>query len=203
MKKRMVGRVLALAMALVMCFSLLPMATFAEDEYGKAPDHKNILVFGASTSSGYGLSDYVNNKCGFAPENNNLKMGATEDTWTEGWPVEQANAQNKARISNNSYPWLLKEHIAKTEFGGDLNKVNLNSIALNGMRTDELHALLDEDYFRKADQIEKKKTWYYIDGNVRYCAFLGEHIDSFVSALGNAGAKYDNVQIYLFDECYS
>lgn len=204
MKKKWLSMLLAFTVAVTMSFSITTISSFAADDgdqWGQTKESKNLLVFGASTSSGYGLSDYVNNKCGFDVENNNLKTGATEDEWVDDWTAAEAASSGRARISNNSYPWLLKEHIAKTEFGGDLSKVNLNSIALNGMRTDELRAMLDEDYYVKADKIEKEKTWYYKTNDsgqkyVRYCGFLGEHIDSFAAALGRGRAKVDGVNVY-------
>ena len=115
-----------------MLFTMTGVSAFAEGEDSEEKEAKTVLVFGASTSSGYGLANFVNENRGFAVENNDLNE----------WTIEKARNAGKGKISEDSYPWKLKKYIAETEFDNDLNKVTLVPMTFNGMRTNELHGLL-------------------------------------------------------------
>ena len=199
MKKRRWKRGLALVLSLLMLCSLLPMSVFAENG-STDPNELNLLVLGASTSSGYGLSDYINHNAGFAADKT---TGRDNDKLYSTWKVSDAlqneaeyqeeksqhaytadwTTRRKGRISEKSYPWQLKQYMAETTG----KTVNLNAMTLNGMRTDELRGFLDESYAEKMYSLEKKVT-YVDDENV---GFFTDHMRSFVDCLGDGGAKVD------------
>ena len=178
MKKSKMSRALAVFLAVVMCFTMTTTISFA-DHNSSTDQTKNLLVFGASTSMGYGLSNFYNTNAGFAVQNNDL----------ENWTVEKAKRADRGRISEDSYPWQLKQYIQRTE-GVD---VDLSSMCLNGMRTNELHALLDEEYYEEVYELEKSKTApsYNLGGADPNddIGFLTNHIRSFVRHLGWGGAE--------------
>ena len=75
-------------------------------------------------------------------------------------------------------------------------------MTINGMRTDEIRAILDENYYKQAYESERKNIWYYENGTtLKYCGFLGDHVDTFVKALGNGGARVvrDGVEVPVYD----
>ncbi len=205
MRRTKANRLLAVFLAIVMALTMTTTISFAaipEDNYGVEKENTNLLVFGASTSSGYGLADFTDKNSGFNVRNNDIKVGNingekdTADGWEYSW---NGNDGNAARISEYSYPWQLKEYIAKERFNGDLSKVNLSALTINGMRNDEFRALLDEDYYEKAFDQEKAKTWYYTDiekKKLKHCGFLGEHVDTLIRSLRNGDATLrDGTQI--------
>ena len=109
--KKMIRRTLALALSFAMVFTMSSASVFAEggllSVFGTEDDAAiNLLVLGDSTSSGYGLPDFVNNNRGFDVRNNDL-----EGAWTAAAAAEAG----KARISNDSYPWQLKKYIEEKE----------------------------------------------------------------------------------------
>ncbi len=189
MKKRVWSRVLAVALALSMCISMLPMAVFAEDTGSSPKEETNLLVFGASTSSGYGLSNFENVNRGFAVENNDLTVwtkeaAAANTQYYDTHGGRASGTTRKGRMSEDSYPWLLKNHIADQDYDGDLSKVNLSPLCLNGMRTNELHGFLDPEYAQAAFDLENELTG---QGN----GFYVEHLQSIIDCLGDGGAKVD------------
>ena len=80
MKRPKASRALAVFMAVVMALTMTTTIAFADHSYGDPTVNTgtNVLVFGASTSSGYGLSDFVNRTAGYSVNNNNLKVGESE-----------------------------------------------------------------------------------------------------------------------------
>ena len=175
-------KTIAAILAVVMCLSMMPAGVFAgEDESTEST--KNLLVFGDSTSSGYGLPDFDFTHNSFNINNNDLTK----------WTPELA--EGKGRISNFSHPWQLKEYIAEKEFGGELSKVNLSSMCLGGMRTDELRALLDDEYFQRVMAHE-----FEVTANAGHVGFLTDHMRDYVNALRDGGAKVGGHEIRSFDE---
>ena len=163
MRRSKTSRMIAIFMAVVMALTMTSTVAFgAEGDPASTDDQqtKNLLVFGASTSSGYGLSNFWNKNRGFAVDNNDL------NAWT--YDIAEENYSNynkygrqigyfpKGRISEDSYPWKLKNYIADTEFDEDLSKVNLSPLTLNGMRTNELRGLLDPEYAVEAFNLENQ-----------------------------------------------
>lgn len=169
--KKMVRRTLALALSFAMVFTMSSASVFAEggllSVFGTEDDAAiNLLVLGDSTSSGYGLPDFVNNNRGFDVRNNDL-----EGAWTAAAAAEAG----KARISNDSYPWQLKKYIEEKEG----MKCNLSSMCLNGMRTDELRAFLSSDYYKKINKLEIEKT-KFSEHDIGYLTDItGSYVDSF------------------------
>ena len=182
MKRPKASRALAVFMAVVMALTMTTTIAFGANGEGEpaAKESKNLLVFGASTSSGYGLSNFENRNRGFAVDNNDL------NEWTMKAAIANNNSGNRAkgRMSEDAYPWLLKNYIAEQEFGGDLSKVNLSPLCLNGMRTNELHGFLDPEYAQEAVDLENELVG---EGN----GFYVEHIQSITDCLGDGGAKVD------------
>ena len=177
MKSKRYGRILAMIISLVMCICSMTQGVFAgsmpSGSAAEAATTTKLLVLGDSTSSGYGLPDFVNHNCGFNVKNNYL-----DTTWTVA-EAQKNIGGGGGRISSSSYPWQLKKYIEKTEGV----KCDLSAMCLNGMRTDELRALLDDEYYKKIlkQEAELVKT---DDGN----GFLTDHIDSFWEALEDGGA---------------
>ena len=172
MNKRLKKRIAAI-LAVIMCMAMMPAWAFADNGEDTQEETKNLLVFGDSTSSGYGLPDHDFAHNSFNVRNNDLT------TWT----VELARDQG--RISNSSHPWQMKEYIAEKEFGGDLSKVNLSSMCFGGTRTDELRALLDNEYYEKINQYEIDNTAVHGAG----VGFVTDHIRDYTSAMHLGGAK--------------
>ncbi len=63
-------------------------------------------------------------------------------------------------MSKSAYPWQLKKYIMGEE---GVKNVNLTPINLNGMRTDELRALLDDEYYQEASGREFRNAQRYLD----------------------------------------
>ncbi len=185
-QKTKASRALAIFMAVVMCFTMTSTVGFAAEKEAEKKE-VNLLVIGDSTGSGYLMPDYLNSNCGFSMYNNYL------DSW---WTPEAADkfaeqyGSRAGRMSNEAYPWLLKKHIEKTE-GVDCKLIPLT---INGMRTDEFRALLDDEFCQKVikreeaytEQMEKERgvELPYHSG------FLRLHMDWFRDAF------YDGVQNY-------
>ena len=184
MKKKNITNIrnmIAILLAAVMCFTMIPSAAFADE--GDTDDEKRLVVFGASTANGYGHVDYSGTDKGFNVKNNEL------DTWT----IDDAKENSMGRMSVQAYPWQFKKYLEETEN----TSYYLSSFAMNGMRTNELHALLDEDYYEKAFNQERDKgVWYYEENEagekvLKATGFLGDHINDFVMALGHGGATVE------------
>ena len=188
MKRSKMSRALAVFLAIVMCFTMTTTISFA-DHNTSTGTTKNVLVFGASTSSGYGLADFYNSNAGFAVDNNDL----TTWTYEKATSPENTQGDDRGRISETSYPWQLKQYIQRTE-GVD---VDLSAMCLNGMRSNELHALLDEDYYEAVYQweLETSTPDYSHGGASEDIGFLTNHIRSFTAHLGRGGAKVDGVKV--------
>lgn len=187
------SRAFAVCMAVIMCFTMTTTIGFADDSWGKPKESKNILVFGDSMSTGYGLPDFIGNNQMFDINNNDL----------EHWSVSDAASSGRARISEESYPWKMKKYIAKEEFNNDLSKVNLSSMCLAGMRTDELRALLDEKYGMAVYQKELEKTRGEFTGSEwDDIGFLTEHMRIYTTGLGGGGAKVDGVPVWSGGESF-
>lgn len=176
MRETTLKRAFAILLAVVMCVTITTTATGVRAEENPEAQ-KYVLVFGDSTSSGYGLPDYSFTHNSFDVNNNDLTA----------WKYEDAIAQGKGRISVDSHPWQTKQYIADKEFAGDLGAVNLSSMCLGGMRTDELRALLDNDYYERVRAHEMEKT--YVEGHG--IGFLSDHMRDYVGALNGGGATVD------------
>ena len=192
MKANKTSRIISMILVIAMVFTMTGVSAFA-DHSTSTDETKNLLVLGASTSSGYGVADFINENCGFNVKNNYL-----EDEWAfttrEDWYREHGEA---ARISNSSYPWQLKKYIEETENV----KVDLSSMCLNGMRTDELRALLDEEFYEAVYQWELRDTKPSYSGGsaTESIGFLTNHIRSFVYHLGEGGATVDGKEYHVPD----
>ena len=181
--RKKTSRFFAVIVAAVMCFAFFPQMAFAETQSDQKSDENGLVVFGSSTASGYGLPDFVNKDRSFNVNNNDLE-GA--------WTVAAAKAAGMGRISNSSYPWKLKKYLEEQEG----TSYELSAFTLNGMRTDEFRAILDEDFYMRAFNREKEKTWYYEtdeEGNkvLSKLGFLSDRVNCFVQALGHGGATVD------------
>ena len=181
MKRKRMSRVISMLLVAAMLFTMTGVSAFAEGEDSEEKEAKTVLVFGASTSSGYGLSNFVNENRGFAVENNDLNE----------WTIEKARNAGKGKISEDSYPWKLKKYIAETEFDNDLNKVTLVPMTFNGMRTNELHGLLDPEYAKEAYDEERRILSKDGTETVPQLGFYEEHIRSIVGCMGDGGALVD------------
>ncbi len=203
-------RTVAVLMAAVMVIGMMPAMAFAEEAGG---DKVNVVVFGNSTSSGYGMPDFYNRNNGFGTLNNYLEQwAADEDGFTpEGWAAEKLGdtsdwteetiwslkaAEDYARghsslsrMSNYAFPWQLKKYISQQEG----KKVDLVPFTLNGMRTDEFRAFLDKDYYEKSVARELAYAERFIqergittDQDSYRSGFMKAHMDWY------AGNFYDN-----------
>ena len=169
---------IAIVIACVMTLSVVmtPAAAFGEDG-GDDGRVVNLVSFGNSMASGYGMPDYYRINRGYSLNNNYLEQwaldaeGTTLEQWVEdvfgvqpgwteekGWTYKAAKDwadkepdQKQARISSFSYPWRLKEYIASEE---GVSKVNMNSFCIEGMRTDELRGFLDESFYNETSNRE-------------------------------------------------
>ena len=181
---------IAVVIACVMTLSVVmtPAAAFGEDgsDDGRVV---NLVALGNSMASGYLMPDYYRTTTrGYSLNNNYLEEwaleadGTTFQQWVEalfgvepGWTEEKAWTykaaqdwakvkpdQKLARISDFSYPWRLKEYIANEE---GVSKVDLTSLCLEGMRTDELRGFLDEDFFNKTSAREYAYAEEYLSQN--------------------------------------
>ena len=130
---------LALALALVMCLSLIPAAAFAET----TPPPFKIVSIGDSTSNGYCLDDY------------GRFSGAT---WFDNSNSSDAYgfmdyASKKATGS------LMAQYLSEAPLNMDVELINLG---IEGMRTDELRAILDPSYDGD-DWCDTHMGWYNDD----------------------------------------
>ncbi len=186
-KKRKASRFLAVMMTMVMGLTMTPVFSYA-DHTTSTDETKNVLVFGDSTSSGYGLPDFSFGQNGFNIRNNDLydEVDNPEGTW------RYESLSGKGKISVYAHPWQLKKYIARKEFGGDLKKVDLSSMCLAGMRTDELRALLEPAYYDSIHEQEERLTRVnYEDGTPRHIGFLTEHMEEYVNSLRIGGATIE------------
>ena len=184
---------LSVLLIAVMLFTMTGVSSFAEgSEDAPAEETKNVLVFGASTSSGYGLSNFWNENRGFAVDNNDLEQWTYEKAAANyaEYEKDKANGRQKGyypkgRASEDAYPWKLKKYIADTEFDGDLSKVNLSPLMFNGMRTNELRGFLDPEYAVAAYESELSFVPNPDKG------FYTDHIRSILDCMGDGGAMVD------------
>ena len=153
-------KMIAMLLVLVMCVGLFPIVAMADEPAGKEPF--NVVVFGSKTATGFGLSDYGQ---------------ATRDgTWTDR--VTSGNGCSFGVMDNaseSSYVRLMKNYLnTSLLFQRD---VKVKNLAFEGMRADELHALLDTNYKVFAQErgdtylknkLAKYKAWFeWKDNNVR------------------------------------
>ena len=113
---------LALALALVMCLSLIPAAAFAKT----TPPFK-IVSIGDSTSNGYCLDDY----------------GRFSDAEWYVTPNDRDAYGFMDHASKKATGSLMKQYLSGAPFNMDVELINLG---IEGMRTDELRAILDPSY---------------------------------------------------------
>ncbi len=221
MAKSRLSRAIAIFLSVVMCVTMTTTIGFGAEGGGQPAagdkDTKNLVVFGNSTSSGYGMPDFLNTNNGFATNNNYLEEWAAEaagyeQDWTDekAWTMKaarewNANHPDRARMSNSAYPWQLKKYIAENE---NVN-VDLTPITMNGMRTDELRAFLDKDYYEEASGREWKYAQKWIDDNgltgdaadpEKYKGFLNSHLSWYMGDFSDSGAgepNYDAASQYV------
>ena len=209
MKKTKMKRFIAIVLAVVMCFTMTTTVGFAANVPAGGGDggggELDVLVLGNSTSSGFGMPDFVNRSEGFATFNNYLEDWAAAVDGVETWTKEAAEAHNSTpgnaalgRMSNMSYPWLFKSYLVKEK---GFSKVKLNPICLNGMRTDELRAYLDKDYYDKvsAREYAYAEQWikdHQLTGNKadkeKYKGFMNAHIEMYTRDFYRSGAINEN-----------
>ena len=219
MKK--IRSMVAVLLAAVMCFTMVPATAFADESGEDEGKAVNLLVFGNSTSSGYGMPDFYNTNNGFSTLNNYLEDWAAEAdgftvngwarevfhktkdftdetvwtkkaaedwdnevTYTDGDGTQHRDNPGLGKMSSSAYPWQLKKYIAQQD---GVSKVNLIPICMNGMRTDELRAFLDEDFYQKASNREYEYARRWIEENniengdvENYKGFLNAHFDWYV-----------------------
>ncbi len=180
-------RAAAVLIAVMMCISMIPAEALAQDGAEKSGREMDLLVFGNSTASGFGMPDFLNWNKGFASNNNYLEEWAAEaDGYTQSWTDEKAFTYKAAleyvesletpdekeeaghvyrglgRMSNAAYPWQLKKYIVEKQ---GYDRCTLMPIVVNGMRTDELRAFLDKDYYDKISRREYEDGQRYLDDN--------------------------------------
>ncbi|MBQ5887459.1 MAG: hypothetical protein IIW82_07420, partial [Clostridia bacterium] len=120
MKRRVLSFVLVIAMLL----SVTPLAVFAADETSPAP--LRYVSLGASNTNGFGLMGYLPDDLYGNPVN---KMTGS----VYGYKMEPDKA----------YPALVAAAL-QTKTG---RAVELEQLAISSMRAEELHVLLDNDYY--------------------------------------------------------
>ena len=179
MKANKTSRIISMILVIAMVFTMTGVSAFA-DHNSSTDETKNVLVFAASTATGYGLANYSSTNRGFDIRNNDLTT----------YPFEGC----KGRISEVSYPWRLKQYIQETENV----PVDLSAMCINGMRTDELRALLDEKYYEAVYEWEyntSRPDKEHDPGETGDIGYLTNHIREFVADLGDGGAKVDGVPV--------
>ena len=181
MKK--ITKLLAILLTAAMCFTLLPAQVRAEESTPEQSSEVNLTVFGNSTSSGYGMPDFVGGNRGFSIKNNLLD--------TE-WTYEKATTDNpnrEGRMSEHAYPWRLKKYIEQ-----DGSTCNLSAFTMNGMRSDELRAFLDDDYHAQASALEYEHAQQWMDDHPeaeqdieKYKGFLNVHMEWYANSFYVSG----------------
>ncbi len=193
--KKMLGKkvrsMLALLLSAAMIIGMVPAMAFAEESGGQSKE-VNLLVFGNSTSSGYGMPDFYNENNGYATLNNYLEdwaceadgfnfedwgrenFGKTSADWAKGetaWTLKAADNWWNERDGEGRRVNKILGRMSVAAFPWQLKKyiaqeegakVNLNPICFNGMRNDELRAFLDEDYYREASAREYRYAEKYM-----------------------------------------
>lgn len=140
-------KILAFALVLVMCLSLVPMTALADSS--KKDDYK-VIAIGDSTSNGYCLNDYG-------------KFSGS--TWCPMWYHDTGLGfmDNASRYSTG---YRMADYLTKTLT--DKNVV-FESLTFEGMRTDELRALLDTsykgDYFCNPDHLPHYEDMFAGEGS--------------------------------------
>ena len=174
MKKDFVKRTLSGVIAVIMVITMIPAYAFADEEKPEEKETKNILVFGDSTSSGYGLPGHISFNSSFDVNNNDL----------ETWTTDVAASQGRGRISDYSHPWQLKTYLMSKGYD-----VHLTSMTIDGMRTNELRGLLDEKYALRTFAIENEKVRVQ-KGNDESdeIGFVTDHLRKYVDCTGRGGA---------------
>ena len=219
MMKKM-KRILAVLLAAAMCLTMLPAMAFAEEPAAPESKEVNLVVFGNSTSSGYGMPDFYNHNNGFATNNNYLEDwaaeadGYTQDWYPDGdaWTYDAADywrstlhRTSLSHMSVDAYPWQLKRYMVQEQ---GIDKVNLTPVTMNGMRTDELRSFLDKDFYQEASEREYAYAQRWIDehgitgGDVdTYRGFLNAHMGWYIDNFRDSGAiannTYDEAQTYV------
>lgn len=167
-------------------------------------DEESIAKYNAGKPEGeqFSLAKWATDHWGGSPaELNQWIEDYGSGAWTaaaaEAWNANASNAPT-ARMSEDAYAWQLKKHIEEQE---GVSNVNLVPITFNGMRTDELRAYLDEDYYQDVCEREEGYAKKWIDDNGyegeaadpnRYRGFMHTHIDAFSASMYNSGATDDS-----------
>ena len=149
-------KTLALVLALVMCMSLIPTVALADT--GAKEDYK-VISIGASDSNGYCLDDY---------------SVYSEATWAVGYHDSGLGFMDYA--SRYSTGYLMADYLTKTLT--DKNVV-FESLTFEGMRTDELRALLDKnykgDYFCYPDHMPHYEEMFAGDPDEGFAGYAASH----------------------------
>lgn len=129
-------RTLAFLLALVLCFSLVSTFAFAKEE---APHYK-YLAIGDSTAQGYEIPGYKDDG-----------GGALLPVYNEDGSEYEINA----------YPYLMY-HYLKYILGKNMDRGDFYQYTLQGMRTNELYAVLDPEGAKGTmDDFCKQRTGWY------------------------------------------
>ena len=190
----MMKRLVSLLIASCLCLSLIPATVFADTdgEVGNSGEVCNLLIFGDSTTNGFGLPDHILGNNTYAPGNSDL-----EGSWT----LEKAKEYNSdpsharlGRLSNAAYPWKLKKYIESTE---GVSRCDVTPLCLDGLMTDSLRAMLDPDYYEKCIAYERELLG-------KGGGPVDSHVSQYIKNLynGNAIAEntYDALNRYTLDE---
>jgi hypothetical protein len=172
------------------------------------------------------MPDYLREAQGFSLFNNNLdgwketpagidgRTDWTDETaWTKQAALDWSAAypDNKlGRMSKSAYPWRLKKYIQEEQ---GVKTVNLTPCNLNGIRTDELRAFLDKDFYQKrsALEYENARRWLRENGKEwegltpedlqEYKGFFNAHVDDFTKSFWSSGAiehnDYDEASAFV------
>lgn len=128
-------KIIALFLVLVMCIGLFPVLAMADEEQSTKKEF-NVAVFGSRTATGYGLSDY-----GQA-----TRDGKWSDLFYSGNGCSFGVMDN---ASASSYVNLIRDYIdTALLFQRD---VKVKNLCFEGMRADELRALLEPGYMNLVD----------------------------------------------------
>ena len=130
-------RILSIALVVAMVLTMLPVSVFA------AEPAKTYVSLGASNVNGYGLRGYIPAAPGDADYNVTYDNAALDPKIKAG-----ANVLGYTAETPLSYPALVRD-----ELGYDLEQ-----LAISSMRAEELHILLDNEYYG-----DKYSEWRFID----------------------------------------
>ena len=206
MKNKKIGKVIAVLLAMVVCMTMsISIGFAAENGSAKTGGAVNLLTIGNSTSTGFMLPGSDTSDRGFALENNYLESWSTTDS-SKVWTVEKAAASELGRMAEVAYPWQLKKYIC--DGGTSPEKCNLIPLNINGLRSDDLRAFLDRDYYDKAVAREQKysEKWDREHGeSMHYEGFLRHYMKSYLKAFYDAGIisneqDYDGAAAYIKEQ---